>query len=374
MDRKKISKEDFESIIADKKNVQEYLETDPERGETFCFGVRTASNPDYLTRAMYEMYETSLSRKLAIQAVRTLYRSVGLGSVGLNNYLKNLGIHLSPAEFLLLVFKLQHQQGWGAPFELIEQNEKRIILQTSKTFESQVMKEWKMPVCGIHRGWIEGVLTAVTGKNWFCLETKCYAQGDDCCQFVADQTESSWKWKAQAIVKGDSAITEYIDHKPLEGKIKLIDDPVVMMPRFIFSSMTASLSKIMGEVPAGGVNYRAYMDMGKENMEHYKKMGVTNPNTLADMAFAFYSQMGWFRIVKMDWDESEKTKTITLEHTVESESMGNTGKSVCYCTAGLLAGIVEGAFGIKVRGREIKCRSKGDEHCVFEIRNRSGES
>lgn len=374
MDRKKISKEDFESIIANKKNVQEYLETDPERGETFCFGVRTASNPDYLTRAMYEMYETSLSRKLAIQAVRTLYRSVGLGSVGLNNYLKNLGIHLSPAEFLLLVFKLQHQQGWGAPFELIEQNEKRIILQTSKTFESQVMKEWKMPVCGIHRGWIEGVLTAVTGKNWFCLETKCYAQGDDCCQFVADQTESSWKWKAQAIVKGESAITEYIDHKPLEGKIKLIDDPVVMMPRFIFSSMTASLSKIMGEVPAGGVNYRAYMDMGKENMEHYKKMGVTNPNTLADMAFAFYSQMGWFRIVKMDWDESEKTKTITLEHTVESESMGNTGKSVCYCTAGLLAGIVEGAFGIKVRGREIKCRSKGDEHCVFEIRNRSGES
>jgi len=374
MDRKKISKEDFESIIADKKNVQEYLETDPERGETFCFGVRTASNPDYLTRAMYEMYETSLSRKLAIQAVRSLYRSVGLGSVGLNNYLKNLGIHLSPAEFLLLVFKLQHQQGWGAPFELIEQKEKRIILQTSKTFESQVMKEWKMPVCGIHRGWIEGVLTAVTGKNWFCLETKCYAQGDDCCQFVADQTESSWKWKAQAIVKGDSAITEYIDHKPLEGKIKLIDDPVVMMPRFIFSSMTASLSKIMGEVPAGGVNYRAYMDMGKENMEHYKKMGVTNPNTLADMAFAFYSQMGWFRIVKMDWDESEKTKTITLEHTVESESMGNTGKSVCYCTAGLLAGIVEGAFGIKVRGREIKCRSKGDEHCVFEIRNRSGES
>ncbi len=374
MDRKKINKEDFESIIANQKNVQEYLEIDPELGETFCFGVRTASNPDYLTRAMYEMYETSLSRKLAIQAVRTLYRSVGLGSVGLNNYLKNLGIHLSPAEFLLLVFKLQHQQGWGAPFELIEQTEKRIILQTSKTFESQVMKEWKMPVCGIHRGWIEGVLTAVTGKNWFCLETKCSAQGDDCCQFVADQTESSWKWKAQAIVKGESAITEYIEHKPLEGKIKLIDDPVVMMPRFIFSSMTSSLSKTMGEVPAGGVNYRAYMDMGKENVEHYKKMGVTNPNTLSDMAFAFYSQMGWFRIVKMDWNESEKTKTITLEHTVESESMGNTGKNVCYCTAGLLAGIVEGAFGIKVRGREIKCRSKGDEHCVFEIRNRSGES
>jgi predicted hydrocarbon binding protein len=373
MDRKKIGKEDIEAIITGKKDIREYTDTDPLLGETFCFGVRSASNPDYLTKAVYEMYETNLSRKLAVQAVRNLYRSVGLGSVGLNNYLKKIGINLTPAEFLLLVFKLQHQQGWGAPFELVEQSEKKISLRTTKTFESQVMKEWKMPVCGIHRGWIEGVMIAVTGKNWFCLETKCYAQGDDCCEFVADQTDSSWKWKAQAIVKGDSAITEYIEHKPLEGKIKLIDDPVVMMPRFIFSSMMNSLAKTMGEAPAGGVNYRAYMDMGRENVEHYKKMGIINPNTLADMAFAFYSQMGWFRIVKMEWNEGEKTKTITLEHTVESESRGSSGKAVCYCTAGLLAGIVEGAFGIKVRGREIRCRSKGDTHCVFEIKNRVGE-
>jgi hypothetical protein len=112
------------------------------------------------------------------------------------------------------------------------------------------------------------------------------------------------------------------------------------------------------------------MDMGKENVEHYKKMGITKPNTLSDMAFAFYSQMGWFRIIKMEWDEEKKEKTITLEHTAESEAFGNTGKTVCYCTAGLLAGIVEGAFGIKVQGREIKCRSKGDEHCVFTITNK----
>jgi hypothetical protein len=374
MDRKKIAKEDFEAIIGGKKDIREYTETDPLNGETFCFGVRTASNPDYLTKAMYEMYESSLSRKLAVQAVRNLYRSVGLGSDGLNNYLKKVGINLTPSEFLLLVFKLQHQQGWGAPFELVSQSEKRIVLRTSKTFESEVMKEWKIPVCGIHQGWIEGVMIAVTGKNWFCLETRCHAQGDDFCEFVADQTEASWKWKAQAIVRGDSAITEYIEHKPLEGKINLIDDPVVMMPRFIFSSLMNSLSKTMGEVPAGGVNYRAYMDMGKENVEHYKNMGITDPNTLADMAFAFYSQMGWFRIIKMEWNEAEKTKTITLEHTVESESMGNSGKNVCFCTAGLLAGIVEGAFGIKVRGREIKCRSKGDEHCVFDIKNRVGEN
>jgi predicted hydrocarbon binding protein len=370
MERKKIVKEDFEAIISGSKDITQYMDINPQLGITTCFGVHTASNPDYLVRAIYEMHENNLNKKLAIQAVRNLYRSVGLGSVGLNNFLKKLGMDLKPAEFLMLVFKLQHQQGWGAPFVLVEQSDKRIVLRCKQTFESQVMHDWKMPVCGIHRGWIEGILTTVTGKNWFCLETKCHANGDDYCEFVADQTESSWKWKAQAIVNGDSAITEYIEHKPVEGKIKLIDDPVVMMPRFIFTSMMNSLAKTMGEVPAGGVNYRAYMDMGKENVEHYKKMGITNPNTLADMAFTFYSQMGWFSIVKMEWNEAAKTKTITLNHTVESESFGNTGKNVCFCTAGLLAGIVEGAFGIKVRGREIKCRSKGDAQCVFEITNR----
>ncbi len=370
MERKRIEKADFEAIISGTKDIRDYMEIDPLEGVVSYLGVHTASNPDYLVRAIYEMYEANLNRKLAVKATAQLFRSVGLGSVGLNNFLKKLDMNLTPAEFLMLVFRLQHQQGWGAPFELVSQSEKKVVLRTRQTFESQVMKDWKMPVCGIHRGWIEGVLTAVTGKNWFCLETKCQANGDDCCEFIADQTEASWKWKAQAIVKGDSAITEYIEHKPIEGKIKLIDDPVVMMPRFIFTSMTSSLIKTMGEMPAGGVNYRAYMDMGKENVEHYKKMGITDPNTLADMAFTFYSQMGWFRIISMAWNEAEKTKTITLAHTVESESFGNAGKKVCYCTAGLLTGIVEGAFGIKVRGREIACRSKGDPNCVFEIKNR----
>jgi len=127
----------------------------------------------------------------------------------------------------------------------------------------------------------------------------------------------------------------------------------------------------MGEAHAAWVNYRAYMDMGQENVEHYKKMGITpNPTTLANMALTFSSQMGWFNIIKTEWDEATKKKIMTLSHTVESESFGNTGKNVCHCTAGLLAGIVEGSFGTEVQSREIQCKSKGDEHCVFTITNK----
>ena len=217
-------------------------------------------------------------------------------------------MELKPAEFLMLVFRAPAPAGLGGPDGTRRIRGLEDRPQDDHTFESLVMKDWKIPVCGIHRGWIEGVLTAATGKNWFCLETKCHAQGDEYCEFIADKRESSWKWKAEAIAKGDSAITEYIDHKPLKGQMKLIDDPVVIMPRFLFTSMMASLTKTMGEMPATGINYRAYMEIGKENVGHYKTMGITNPNTLSDMAFAFYSQMGWFKIIKMDWDEPTKTK------------------------------------------------------------------
>lgn len=367
----KIGAEDFAALVKGEKTIAPFIEMDPLAGTYSVFGVRTASNPDYMVRAVYEMYEANLNRKLAVKAVRKLYRSVGAGAIGLHNFLKKLGMDPKPEEFLLLVFSLQHQQGWGAPFELVEAGEKRIVIRTLRTFESVVLKDWDMPVCGIHQGWIEGILTAVTGKSWYCLEKSCHAKGDPYCEFVCDQVMPSWKFKAEAVVRGESAITEFIEHKPLEGKISLIDEPVVMMPRFIFTSMTQSLKRTMGEAPASGVNYRAYMDMGKENVEHYKKMGISDPRTLSDMAFTFYSQMGWFHLVSEAWDEATKTKTITLSHTVESESFGVTGKNTCFCTAGLLAGIIEGSFGIRVQAREVACKSRGDEHCVFTITNKT---
>ena len=120
MEKKKIGREDFEALLKGEKDITPYIELDPLAGSYSVFGVKTASNPNYLIKAIYEMYEANLGRKLAVQAVRKLFRSVGMGSVGLNNLLKKLGMDLKPAEFLMLVFKLQHQQGWGAPLELVE--------------------------------------------------------------------------------------------------------------------------------------------------------------------------------------------------------------------------------------------------------------
>jgi len=369
---KKISREDFEALLRGEKDVSSYFDLEPGSGTMSVFGVRTSSNPDYVVRAVYDLFEKSLERKLAVNAVKNLYRSVGLGSVGLNRFLSRMGLTLGPADFLYLVFLLQHQQGWGAPLAIREKSETRIVLRTDHTFESQVMKDWKMRVCGIHAGWIEGVLTAVTGKTWVCEEIACHAAGDGYCEFAAVQREVTWREKVDSIVKGDAAVTEYLEHRPLEGKVKFIDEPVVMMPAFIFTSMMGSMKKIVGEAAAGGIiNYRAYQDLGAANVAYFRNMGITDPDVLVMMALTLYSQMGWFQVVRMDWNEEKKEKVLTLLGTAESEAFGAAGKPVCHCTSGLIAGIVGSAFGVTVQGKEIRCRSKGDPECVFVVTNKT---
>jgi uncharacterized protein len=99
-------------------------------------------------------------------------------------------------------------------------------------------------------------------------------------------------------------------------------------------------------------------------------MGINDPNTLIDMALAFYGQIGWFRVVKMDWNEAKKEKIIILDNTAESEAPGRKEKPSCHCTSGLLAGIVSTAFNVRVQGKEVKCKLKGEPYCEFIVTNK----
>jgi hypothetical protein len=82
------------------------------------------------------------------------------------------------------------------------------------------------------------------------------------------------------------------------------------------------------------------------------------------MWLAFYSPIRCLRN-GVDWNEAKKEKNITLEYTIESESLGNTGKNACYCAAWFLVGIDEGSFGKKVQGREIRHTTVCRTLCLY---------
>jgi uncharacterized protein len=184
--------------------------------------------------------------------MRKTYRSMGLGASGLHPFLKKLGVDLKPHEFHLFTIRLQHQQGGAPPLEMVSQSDDKIVVRTTYTIESDFMKDWAMPVCGVHVGWMEGVLDAVTGANWVGEEVKCHAVGNDACEFVFTKRPVTWNERAEGVRKGELSLTEFLDLHPLQGQITLIEEPVIMVPRMLFSSMMGSMSKIAGEAAAGG--------------------------------------------------------------------------------------------------------------------------
>lgn len=370
----KIGKRDIEALLSGEKDLRSYFELDPTAGTVQVFGVRTSSNPDYLIRALYESFESTQNRTLAIQMIRKLYRSVGLGARGLYSFLEKQDVHLSPSEFVHFVFLLQHQQGWGAPVAVSLEND-QIRIKTSQTFESEVLRDWHMRVCGIHTGWTEGILQAVTGSEWVCEEVRCHAAGDDACEFVATKKEISWNERALSIREGTRSITEFMEFHPIEGRITLIDEPVVIIPSTIFSTLYHSMSRIVGEAAAGGViTYHAYQELGAQYISLCRSKGVSDPESLIQMSLAIFTQMGWFKTEKMDWDEATRQKTIIISNSAEAEAFGPAEKPVCHGITGLLAGFVSAAYHVRVQAKEVHCRANGDPFCEFVIRDRPHEN
>ena len=58
----KIGREDFEALIKGEKDITPYIELNTLEGTYSVFGVKTASNPNYLLKAIYDMYESHLNK------------------------------------------------------------------------------------------------------------------------------------------------------------------------------------------------------------------------------------------------------------------------------------------------------------------------
>jgi predicted hydrocarbon binding protein len=154
--------------------------------------------------------------------------------------------------------------------------------------------------------------------------------------------------------------------------VNFIDAPMIIIPRILFTAVMGSMSKLVSEAAAGGViNYRSYKELGARTTAFFRKKGIQDSYTLLNVALTGYAQMGWFKIVKIERNEAENETTFILDNSAEAETSGETGKTVCHCIQGLLTGIVVNAYGVKAEGREVKCKSKGDEYCEFVVSLRS---
>jgi len=98
-------------------------------------------------KTTYEMYVMNLKMEFAVKATKQLFQSVGLVSgstiswVNLNESLTGRTSDAGPQTLV--------SAGLGDPCK-IATSVTKICNKNSTTFESEVTKDWKMPVSGIH--------------------------------------------------------------------------------------------------------------------------------------------------------------------------------------------------------------------------------
>jgi len=144
-------------------------------------------------RTINKLYKV-IKEKLPTEAIE-IFKDLGKFQIreAVRRYIKTLGwSSIEKKKFLEFGFNfLTSSMGLGS-FKVYFSNEK-FFISTSKTpFAEEFLLEYgkqNEPIdyylCGI---W-EEVFTIFTGKPMICEEVKCYAKGDDCCEFVVKPKE-----------------------------------------------------------------------------------------------------------------------------------------------------------------------------------------
>ncbi len=79
-------------------------------------------------------------------------------------------------------------------FQVKKRNDTFSILTTKTPFAEEFVMEYgkqKEPIDDYLRGIWEEVFTIFLGKPMVCEEVKCYAKGDDCCEFIVKPKEEA---------------------------------------------------------------------------------------------------------------------------------------------------------------------------------------
>ena len=168
--------------------------------------------------------------------------------------------------------------------------------------------------------------------------------------------------------------------KTLKGKIKLDRNsrillngiPMILTPRWFFVNVQKELEKAGGLKLAREVYYRAgYVSAYKYCETQRKAEGYSGTETIRKYLSSM-SVRGWGKFTIVRLDEEKGRGVFRLYHSGLSEEYGSVKRMVCHWVPGAMAGAVQEAMdarslSFQVKGREVKCKSKGNESCEFIV-------
>jgi predicted hydrocarbon binding protein len=157
-----------------------------------------------------------------------------------------------------------------------------------------------------------------------------------------------------------------------DGSLTLDDIPMILMPRWFFAAILRQVEEIAGREAAERIFYAAGCEgADKWVRAHMEKMGLSGKAVMAQY-LGSAGRRGWGRFEILEFAENEGRGRFRLHHSAVAEETGNTGSLTCIHLPGSVAGAFQAildcqGIDLKVHGREIKCRSRGDDFCEFAV-------
>ena len=172
----------------------------------------------------------------------------------------------------------------------------------------------------------------------------------------------------------------------LKGKLKLDRKhrvlygvvPMVLTPRWFFVNVQRELERAGGVKLAREVYYQAGFESAYKYCRTQRRVERLTGIETVQRYLSSMSIRGWGKFVITDLDEQRGKGAFRLYRSGFSEEYGSVKRTVCHWVPGAMAGAVQEVvdaqgLSLQVKGRELKCRSKGDPYCEFAvspIRNR----
>jgi predicted hydrocarbon binding protein len=156
-----------------------------------------------------------------------------------------------------------------------------------------------------------------------------------------------------------------------DHRLMLEGVPMILTPRWFFVGIMGRVMEEAGPEMGARIYYKSGYDGAYKWCKNQIQKGLSG-RAVMEQYLNSMSHRGWGRFEIRDFDEAEGKGNFRLYSSAVALELGQTGKETCLWVAGALAGGFEAVLeqsraALKVRGREIRCLSKGDPYCEFVL-------
>lgn len=157
-----------------------------------------------------------------------------------------------------------------------------------------------------------------------------------------------------------------------KGRLLLNGIPMILTPQWFFVNVQKELEKAGGYKLAKMVFYRAgYVSAYKYCKTQRETKGYLGTETIRRYLSSM-SLRGWGRFKIVSLDEKDGMGIFRLYWSGFSEEYGLVKRTVCHWVPGAMAGAFQEivdthSLCYQIKGREVRCRSRGDTFCEFIV-------